>query len=66
MKIGVLALQGAVAEHIRMLSALNTEAVPVRFRRGVGSMEKQTDPTDLEIAHGLCLQQGDLRQTRRV
>lgn len=31
MKIGVLALQGAVAEHIQMLSALGTEAVPVRL-----------------------------------
>jgi 5'-phosphate synthase pdxT subunit len=30
-KIGVLALQGAVAEHIEMLSALNTEAIPVRL-----------------------------------
>jgi len=30
-KIGVLALQGAVAEHIQMLSALDTEAVPVRL-----------------------------------
>ena len=31
MKIGVLALQGAVAEHMSMLLALNTEAVPVRL-----------------------------------
>ena len=31
MKIGVLALQGAVTEHIQMLSALDTEAVPVRL-----------------------------------
>jgi 5'-phosphate synthase pdxT subunit len=30
-KIGVLALQGAVAEHIGMLSALDAEAVPVRL-----------------------------------
>jgi len=30
-KIGVLALQGAVAEHIEMLSALGTEAIPVRL-----------------------------------
>jgi len=30
-KIGVLALQGAVAEHIKMLSALGAEAVPVRL-----------------------------------
>ena len=31
MKIGVLALQGAVTEHIGMLSALDAEAVPVRL-----------------------------------
>ena len=31
MKIGVLALQGAVAEHTQMLSALGAEAVPVRL-----------------------------------
>jgi 5'-phosphate synthase pdxT subunit len=31
MKIGVLALQGAFAEHIKVLTALNIEAVPVRL-----------------------------------
>ncbi len=31
MKIGVLALQGAVTEHMQMLSALDAEAVPVRI-----------------------------------
>ena len=31
MKIGVLALQGAVTEHIGMLSALDAEAIPVRL-----------------------------------
>ena len=31
MKIGVLALQGAVTEHMQMLSALDTEAVPIRL-----------------------------------
>ena len=31
MKIGVLALQGAVTEHIQMLSALGTETVPIRL-----------------------------------
>ncbi|MBN2463078.1 MAG: pyridoxal 5'-phosphate synthase glutaminase subunit PdxT [Dehalococcoidia bacterium] len=30
MKIGVLALQGAVTEHMQVLSALDTEAIPVR------------------------------------
>ena len=31
MKIGVLALQGAFAEHIKVLAALNIEAVPIRL-----------------------------------
>ena len=31
MKIGVLALQGAVVEHIQMLAALGAEAIPVRL-----------------------------------
>ncbi len=31
MKVGVLALQGAFAEHIAVLSQLDTEAVPVRL-----------------------------------
>ncbi|HIE17793.1 MAG TPA: pyridoxal 5'-phosphate synthase glutaminase subunit PdxT [Dehalococcoidia bacterium] len=31
MRIGVLALQGAVTEHIQMLAALDTEAVPIRL-----------------------------------
>ena len=31
MRIGVLALQGAFIEHIKMFSALNTEAIPVRL-----------------------------------
>jgi 5'-phosphate synthase pdxT subunit len=30
-KIGVLALQGAVTEHIQMLSAIGVEAVPIRL-----------------------------------
>jgi 5'-phosphate synthase pdxT subunit len=33
MKIGVLAAQGAFAEHISTLNRLNTEAVPVRLPR---------------------------------
>jgi 5'-phosphate synthase pdxT subunit len=41
MKIGVLAIQGAVAEHIYALSRLNVEAVPVRLPadlNGLGAM----------------------------
>jgi len=38
-KIGVLALQGAVAEHIQMLSALGAEAVPVRLPSELDGLE---------------------------
>jgi 5'-phosphate synthase pdxT subunit len=38
-KIGVLALQGAVAEHIQMLSALGAEAVPVRLPSELDSLD---------------------------
>ena len=39
MKIGVLALQGAAAEHIQMLSALGAEAVPVRLPSELDGLE---------------------------
>jgi 5'-phosphate synthase pdxT subunit len=38
-KIGVLALQGAAAEHIQMLSALGAEAVPVRLPSELDGLE---------------------------
>ena len=39
MKIGVLALQGAVTEHIQMLSALGAEAVSVRLPSELNGLE---------------------------
>lgn len=47
MKIGVLAIQGAVAEHIYALSRLDVEAVPVRL------------PTDLNGLDGMILPGGE-------
>ncbi len=47
MKIGVLALQGAVTEHIQMLSDLGTEAVPVRL------------PSELEDLDALIIPGGE-------
>ena len=44
MKIGVLALQGAVAEHIRMLSVLNTEAIPIRLPSELDSLDALVIP----------------------
>jgi pyridoxal 5'-phosphate synthase pdxT subunit len=47
MKIGVLALQGDFAEHVRMLDAIGVEPVEVRL------------PADLEGLSGLCLPGGE-------
>lgn len=47
MKIGVLAIQGAVAEHIYAMSRLDVEAVPVRL------------PADLEGLDGMILPGGE-------
>ena len=44
MKIGVLALQGAVAEHIRMLSALNAEAIPIRLPSELNGLDALVIP----------------------
>jgi len=38
-KIGVLALQGAVTEHIQMLCALGAEAIPVRLPSQLDSLD---------------------------
>jgi 5'-phosphate synthase pdxT subunit len=43
-KIGVLALQGAVAEHIEMLSALGTEAIPVRLPSELNGLDALVIP----------------------
>jgi 5'-phosphate synthase pdxT subunit len=38
-KIGVLALQGAVAEHIGMLTALDAEAIPIRLSSELNGLD---------------------------
>jgi len=43
-KIGVLALQGAVTEHIQMLSALDTEAIPVRILSEIDGLDALVIP----------------------
>jgi 5'-phosphate synthase pdxT subunit len=43
-KIGVLALQGAFAEHIRMLSTLNIVAIPVRLPSELDSLDALVIP----------------------
>ena len=44
MKTGVLALQGAVTEHIQMLSALDTEAVPIRLPSELNDLDALVIP----------------------
>jgi 5'-phosphate synthase pdxT subunit len=54
MRIGVLALQGAFAEHISVLRQLGAEAVPVRL------------PHDLEGISGLILPGGESTTMRKL
>ena len=54
MKIGVLALQGAFAEHIATLRAIGVEAVEVRL------------PQDLDEIDGLILPGGESTTMRRL
>jgi pyridoxal 5'-phosphate synthase pdxT subunit len=54
MKIGVLALQGDFAEHVRMLAAIGVEPVEVRL------------PAHLEGISGLCLPGGESTTMRRL
>lgn len=54
MRIGVLALQGDFAEHVRMLEAIGVEPVEVRL------------PAHLEGLSGLCLPGGESTTMRRL
>lgn len=54
MKIGVLALQGAFREHIRMLQALGAEAVEIRL------------PAELDEADGLVIPGGESTTMRKL
>ncbi|MGI8703441.1 MAG: pyridoxal 5'-phosphate synthase glutaminase subunit PdxT [Candidatus Limnocylindrales bacterium] len=54
MKIGVLALQGAFAEHLSLLRSLGVEAMPVRL------------PEDLDGVSGLILPGGESTTMRKL
>jgi len=54
MKIGVLALQGAFAEHLRVLDGIGVEGVPVRL------------PSDLDGVSGLILPGGESTTMRQL
>ena len=53
-RIGVLAVQGAFAEHINILRQIGVEAVPVRL------------PSDLEGISGLILPGGESTTMRKL
>jgi 5'-phosphate synthase pdxT subunit len=59
-KIGVLALQGAVAEHIKMLSALGAEAVPVRLPSELDGLDALIIPGGESTTIGKLLSDYDL------
>jgi 5'-phosphate synthase pdxT subunit len=66
-KIGVLALQGAVTEHIEMLSALGTEAVPVRLPSELKSLDALIIPGGESTTIGKLLSDyGLLEPIRRL
>ena len=44
MRIGILALQGAVVEHSRKLTALNTEVIPVRLASELNDLDALVIP----------------------
>ena len=54
MKIGVLAVQGAFIEHVRVLNAIGVEAVEVRL------------PEDLDGVSGLILPGGESTTMRKL
>src|SRR5262249_54533983 len=54
MKIGVLAVQGAFAEHVRTLGAIGVEAVEARL------------PADLDGLSGVVLPRGESTAPRRL
>ena len=69
MKIGVLASQGAFAEHISVLNRLDTEAVPVRLPRELGGVDgliipggESTSIIKLLSAYNLVTEIGSLAQ----
>lgn len=65
MKIGVLALQGAVAEHIQMLSALGVEAISVRLPSQLDSLDGLVIPGGESTTIGKLLHEYNLMETLR-
>ena len=65
MRIGVLALQGAVAEHISMLLALDTEAVPIRLPSQLDGLDALVIPGGESTTISRLLSDYDLMEPMR-
>jgi 5'-phosphate synthase pdxT subunit len=64
-KIGVLALQGAVTEHIQMLSALGAEAVPIRLPSELDGLDALVIPGGESTTISKLLSEYDLMEPIR-
>ena len=65
MRIGVLALQGAFAEHCRVLCALGAECVELRQRADLRALDGLVLPGGESTAQGLLLKQLDMFEPLR-
>ena len=61
-KVGVLALQGAVSEHIRMAERVNTRGVPVKNRKDLASVDALIIPGGESTAISRLIRQNDLAE----
>ena len=64
-KIGVLALQGAFREHVRMLTGLQAEASEVRTRRELEGLDALVIPGGESTTMGLLMEREGLREPLR-
>jgi pyridoxal 5'-phosphate synthase pdxT subunit len=61
-KIGVLALQGAVREHIQIMGELGVEAIPIKRKEHLADVDGLIIPGGESTAIGKLLRQYDLRE----
>ncbi|MBM4451901.1 MAG: pyridoxal 5'-phosphate synthase glutaminase subunit PdxT [Chloroflexi bacterium] len=66
MNIGVLALQGAVAEHIQMLCALGVKAIPIRLPSQLDSLDGLVIPGGESTTISKLLYEYDLMEPLRL
>lgn len=60
MRVGVLALQGGVIEHIRHVEALGAKAVPVKYKEELAEIDRLILPGGESTAIGLLLKKSGL------